>query len=256
MLLAVDVGNTHTVFGVYAGPDLKGRWRVATAPAATEDELWVVLRGLLDEERIAPAELEAIIIASVVPSLSDALTGLSGRYLDLAPIFVGSETDLGIEVNVNPPAAAGADRLANAVAAAHKYGVPAVVVDMGTATTFDVLNPDGAYIGGIIAPGVHAAAENLFSRAARLAKVDIRPPVRIIGDSTEESLHSGLYLGTLAMIDGLLAGISEDLGQEPVVIFTGGLSAPFETAFAERGAVDRDLTLDGLRLIHARVGGA
>jgi type III pantothenate kinase len=255
MLLAVDVGNTHTVFGVYAGPDLRGRWRVATTPVATEDELWVVLRGLLEEERIAPAELEAIIIASVVPSLSDALTGLCDRYLDREPIFVSSEIDLGLDVKVQPPTAAGADRLANAVAAAHKYGVPAIVVDMGTATTFDVLNADGAYIGGIIAPGVHAAAENLFSRAARLAKVDIRPPAGIIGDSTEESLHSGLYLGTLAMIDGLLAGISGELGREPAVIFTGGLSAPFEAAFAERGAVDQDLTLDGLRLIHSRLAG-
>ena len=255
MLLAVDVGNTHTVFGVYAGQDLKGHWRVATTPVATEDELWVVLRGLLDEASIAPAELEAIIIASVVPSLSDAVSGMCGRYLDREPIFVGSDIDLGLEVSVHPSSAAGADRLANAVAAAHKYGVPAVVVDMGTATTFDVLDADGVYIGGIIAPGVHAAAENLFSRAARLAKVDIRPPVRIIGDSTEESLRSGLYLGTLAMIDGLLAGISKDLGQEPAVVFTGGLAAPFETAFAERGTVDPELTLDGLRLIYARVAG-
>jgi type III pantothenate kinase len=255
MLLAIDVGNTHTVLGVFDGEELLVEWRVTTDPEATGDELWVTLKGLLVEGGTDPGDLEALVVASVVPLLSDALQTLCRRYLRLEPLIVSGDMDIGIGVAVEPPRAAGADRLANAVAAGELYGRPAVVVDLGTATTFDVIDADGTYLGGIITPGVFTAAEDLYRRAARLSEVEIEPPADVIGHTTEEGLRSGLYLGTLAMIDGLLARLAERLGARPAVVFTGGLSHPFEEAFQERGAVDPWLTLHGLRLIHRNVTG-
>lgn len=253
MLLAMDVGNTHTVIGVYDGSHLRVHWRTTTNPEATGDEIWVVVRGLLQDGEIAPSSLTSVIIASVVPMLEDALLGLCTRYIGMEPLMVDGRMELGIEVKVDPPTAAGADRLANAVAAGEKYGRPAVVVDMGTATTFDVIDAEGAYLGGVITPGIVAAAEELYRRAARLAEVDMHPPRSVIGSTTEESLRSGLYLGTLAMIDGIVERIAAELGQEPTLIFTGGLSSPFEKAFSERGIVDPLLTLEGLRIIQERI---
>jgi type III pantothenate kinase len=252
MLLAVDIGNTHTVVGVFEDDVLKSNWRVTTSPDATEDELWVMLHALLEEGDVPPQELEAVIVASVVPALTDAMESACDTYLDIKPLFVSSELDLGIQVNVRPPESVGADRLANAVAARHEYGIPAVVVDMGTATTFDVIDGEGAYMGGVIAPGVLTSSEELFRRAARLAKVDIQVPERVIGDTTEASLCSGLYLGTLSMVDGLVEQIACELGTTPAIVFTGGLSTPFREAFADRGEVDPLLTLKGLLLIYRR----
>jgi len=250
MLLAVDIGNTHTVAGVFQDGSLRSHWRVSTSPDATEDEMWVMLRALLKEGDVSPGDLDAVIVASVVPSLTDVIETACATYLNMKPLLVSSDLDLGIEVRVKPPEAAGADRLANAVAARQEYDLPVVVVDMGTATTFDVVDGEGAYIGGSIAPGVLTSSEELFRRAARLAKVDIQRPEKAIGDTTESSLRSGLYLGTLAMIDGILESITRELGTTPTVVFTGGLATPFKEAFAERGEIDPLLTLKGLRLIY------
>ncbi|MFO7769582.1 MAG: type III pantothenate kinase [bacterium] len=256
MLLAVDVGNTHTVLGVYEEGGLRAHWRVATAVRATEDEMWVMLRALLHEREVRPADLDAVVIASVVPVMTDALKNVCVRYLATEPLLVEAHLDLGMEIRVDPPASVGADRLANAVAAREYHGRPAVVVDLGTATTFDVIGTEGDYLGGIIAPGVYTAAEDLFRRAAKLAKVEILPPLQAIGRSTSESLRAGLFLGNLAMVDGLLERIRGELEEEPAVVFTGGLSTPFKEAFEERGRVDPFLTLGGLQLIHARIRGA
>ncbi len=252
MLLAVDIGNTHTVVGVFEEGSVRAHWRVSTFPDATEDEMWVMLRALLSEGNVVPEELEAVIVASVVPALTDSIEAACLNYLDRKALLVSTDLDLGITVGVHPPEAAGADRLANAVAARYEYSLPAVVVDMGTATTFDVVDEEGTYIGGAIAPGVLTSSEELYRRAAKLAKVDIQAPASAIGNTTESSLRSGLYLGTLSMIDGILDRIASELGREPVVIFTGGLAAPFEEAFGERGEVDPLLTLKGLRLIYER----
>lgn len=255
MLLAVDIGNTHIVLGVYEGEDLKVHRRTLTQPGATSDDVRVGLRALLDGDISSLDAVEAVVIASVVPVLTESWTAMCREHMGIEPVLVDARLDLGIEVRVAPPSAAGADRLANAVAARHRYGSPAVVVDLGTATTFDVIAADGAYLGGVIAPGVKTASEELFRRAARLAKVEIVPPEQVIGSTTEASLRSGLYLGTLAMIDGLLERIRGELGGDPHIIFTGGLTHPFQAAFAERGRVDPWLTLEGLRLIHDRVAG-
>lgn len=255
MLLAIDIGNTHTVTGIYEGTDLRVHWRTATVPEATGDEMWVMLRAFLDDAGIAQGDLENIVVASVVPALTDAIEDVSRQRLGKEPLLVSSELKLGIEIGVHPPEVTGADRLANAVAASYRYGKPVIVVDMGTATTFDVVDSSGTYLGGAISPGVLTGSEELFRRAAKLAKVDICAPERAIGSTTEASLCSGIYLGTLAMIDGLLEKIASELEGEPVIVFTGGLTHPFEEEFASRGIVDPLLTLDGLRLIHERITG-
>ena len=256
MLLAVDIGNTHTVAGVFENGSLRSHWRVSTSPDATRDEMWIMLRALLKEGEVAPGDLDKVIVASVVPTLTEVIESASATYLNLKPVLVSSDLDLGIDINVIPPEAVGADRLANAVAAKEDYGLPVIVVDMGTATTFDVVNEKGAYVGGAIAPGVLTSSEELFRRAARLAKVDIQKPEKAIGDTTESSLRSGLFLGTLAMIDGILESIKRELDSDPVVVFTGGLSTPFLEAFEERGQIDPLLTLKGLRLIAERNPGS
>ncbi len=256
MLLALDIGNTHTVGGVFRAAERVAEWRTSTDPDATADGFWMQLGGFLREADVRPADLRAVIVASVVPSLDPAVRCVCRSRLELDPLIVSAALDLGLPVRVEPPEAAGADRLANAVAARHGYGAPAIVVDLGTATTFDVIDAAGDYIGGIIAPGVLSASEVLFTRAARLARVEIRPPLRAIGSTTEQSLRSGLYLGTLAMIDGLLELVRAELdvagGPEPALIFTGGVTKLFAEDLARRGTVDEHLTLEGLRLIHVR----
>lgn len=252
MLLAVDIGNTHTVAGIYDGEELKAHWRAATSPGATEDELWMVFHAFLEDAGIGVDELDAVVVASVVPALTDAIEGVCTRRLGAPPLIVSSDLDLGIDIAVDPPESTGADRLANAVAVNSRYSVPAVVVDMGTATTFDVVDDSGTYLGGVIAPGVLTGSEELFRRAARLAKVEIHPPEKVIGSTTDSSLRSGVYLGTLSMIDGLIEKINAELGAEPVVVFTGGLCVLFEDDFHKRGIVDPLLTLEGLRLIYER----
>ncbi len=253
MLIAVDIGNTHTVLALFEGEVLRAGWRTATAAEVTGDELWMVFRPFLEDAGIALDAIDSMVMASVVPSLTEVVHELCVRRFGFEPLIVTCELDLGIGIAVDPPEAAGADRLANAVAACERYPLPAIVVDMGTATTFDVIDQKGTYLGGVIAPGVLTGSEELFKRAARLAKVDIRPPERIIGSTTQSSLRSGIYLGTLAMIDGMIASISTELETAATIIFTGGLASLFETDFPERGTLDPLLTLEGLRLIHDRV---
>jgi len=257
MLLALDIGNTHTVGGVYEGPERVAEWRTVTDAAATADDFWLRLHGFLTETGVAPEQLTAAVLASVVPALDPVVRCTCRTRLGLEPLVVTHEADLGLTVGVRPPEAAGADRLANAVAARNRYGAPAVVVDLGTATTFDVVDAAGDYVGGIIAPGVLSSSEVLFARAARLARIELSPPERAIGSSTPESLRSGLYLGTLALIDGLLERVQSELatgaeGQTPTIIFTGGVTKLFAADLARRGTVDEHLTLEGLRLIYER----
>lgn len=255
MLIAVDIGNTHTIIALFEGELLRANWRTATAAGVTGDEMWMVFRSFMDDAGISPDEIDAMVVGSVVPALTEVLQEVCDLRFGFDPLIVTCDLDLGIGIAVEPPEAAGADRLANAVAAGRKYSVPAIVVDMGTATTFDVIDSDGTYVGGAIAPGVLTGSEELFKRAARLAKVDIRPPEAVIGSTTQSSLQSGIYLGTLAMIDGMITRIIAEMDVEPVVIFTGGLSSLFEEDFTQRGTLDALLTVEGLRMIHERVAG-
>lgn len=249
-LLAIDVGNTHTLAGVFQGDELLHEWRISTERGATPDELAAAHDQILRLRGGGLDGLDAMIVASVVPALTAGYQELGARYMDRPALVVGPGIRTGMPVVIDNPRELGADRLVNSVAAHRRYGGPCIVVDFGTATTFDVVSEDGEYLGGIIAPGVETSMEALTSRAARLAGVELRPPTRVIGRSTVESMRSGLILGTVAMVDGLVARIQQELGETAVVVATGGL-APVVCALSEEiEHHDPMLTLDGLRLIY------
>ncbi len=249
MLLAVDAGNTHTVFGLFDAKRLHADWRIATRNEITADELGVLLLALLAKADIEPARVDGMIVASVVPDLNEVLEATGERYFDCKPLFVGPGLKSGMSILYENPHEVGADRIVNAVAAQARYGAPVIVLDFGTATTFDVVGPKGEYLGGVIAPGLGASAEALFQKAARLHHVSIQAPTRVIGRHTEQSLQSGLYYGYAALVQGLVARIRAELGAEAPVVATGGLAPVFEPELDFLEAVDLDLTLTGLRLL-------
>lgn len=249
-LLAIDVGNTHTLAGVFQGDELLHEWRISTERGATPDELAASHDQILRLRGGGLDGLDAMVVSSVVPALTAGYQELGARYMDRPALVVGPGIKSGMPVDIDNPRELGADRLVNSVAAFRQYGGPCIVVDFGTATTFDAVSADGRYLGGVIAPGVETSMEALTSRAARLAGVELKAPARVIGRSTVESMRSGLILGTVAMVDGLVSRIREELGGDAVVIATGGL-APLVTALSEEiQHHDPMLTLDGLRLIH------
>jgi len=252
MLLAVDVGNTHTVLGLFEGPRRIADWRVATRHTMTCDELGVLWRSLLEQADLTHRELEGMIVCSVVPDLDGAIAATGQKYFAQQPLFVGPGIKTGLPILYENPHEVGADRIVNAVAAKERYGAPVVVLDFGTGTTFDVVSANGEYVGGIIAPGLGVSAEALFSKAARLPRVEVRRPEGVVGRNTEESLRAGLYYGYLSMVEGLITRISESLDQPAPVIGTGGLVAVFAEDLAVLHAVDPGLTLEGLRLIWVR----
>ncbi len=251
MLLAIDVGNTNTQFGVFDGATLRADWRLATRGNGTADEMGLLSLSLLEREEIATEDISGIVVASVVPPLTGALARMSQRYFGVEPLLVSADLVDDLPVLYDPPGDVGADRIVNAVAARQKYGVPAVVVDFGTATTFDVINDEGAYLGGVIATGVGVSADALFARAARLPRVDIARPEQVIGRSTVGSVRSGLFYGYADLVDGLLRRISLELGAEPTVIATGGWAVTIGEACERIQHIDLLLTLEGLRFIHA-----
>lgn len=252
MLLAVDAGNTHTVLGLFEGERRRGDWRLPTRTESTEDELSVLVLALLERAGFTPDDVEAMVVASVVPDLNPVLARTARETFGCEPLFIGPGTKTGMPILYENPHEVGADRIVNAVAAVSRFGAPVVVLDFGTATTFDVVDPRGAYLGGVIAPGLGLSAEALFSRAARLHRVDIVPPARVIGRNMEQSLQSGLFLGYVALVEGLVRRILDELGQPAPVVATGGLAEVFEPRIAGLAAVDPHLTLDGLRILWER----
>ncbi|MDI6901087.1 MAG: type III pantothenate kinase [Anaerosomatales bacterium] len=252
MILAVDVGNTQTVLGLFDGDTLEGHWRISTETMLTADELRVQIGGLLALDGCAWADVERLVIASVVPALTLAYEEVAERATALAPMVVGPGIKTGIAIRYDNPHEVGADRIVNAVAVFEAYGGPAIVVDFGTATTLDVIADDGAYLGGAIAPGVETSAEALFRRAARLASVDLEPPDRVIGRNTRESVQAGLLLGEAVMVDGLVRRAWSELGGPCEVVATGGLAERMAELCETIGHVDADLTLRGLSLIYRR----
>jgi len=252
MLLAVDVGNSHTVFGIFRGEELSADWRIATRRDSTADEIGVQLRALFAETGIPRENVKGLIISSVVPDMNAVLADAGRRYLGQDPLFVGPGIKTGMPIHYENPHEVGADRIVNSVAAMALYGAPVIVLDFGTATTFDVVDSTGSYLGGTIAPGLAVSAEALFERAARLHRVDIKRPSRVIGRNTEESMQAGLYFGYSGLVEGLVARIRTELGCEALVIATGGLSPGFEDELSFVHAVRLDLTLIGLRLLWER----
>ena len=245
MLLAVDVGNTQTVLGLYASDRLVEDWRVATDRTRTGDELAVLLGGLLD-----PDSVEGICLSTTVPSILREWQGLAQRWAHAPLLVVGPGVKTGIPIRYDDPREVGPDRIVNAVAARERYGAPAIVVDFGTSTNFDVVSPEGEYVGGVLAPGIEISMEALFARAARLVDVDFAAPPSVIGKTTVGGLQSGLVNGFAGQVDGIVGHIRAELeAPSAPVIATGGLAeliAPHSTTI-ER--VDPFLTLDGLRLV-------
>jgi type III pantothenate kinase len=245
MLLAVDVGNTQTVLGMYQGTDLVDNWRLATERTRTGDELGVLLGGLLDPEAVS-----GICLSTTVPSIVREWERLAERWAQASLLIVGPGVKTGIPIRYDDPREVGPDRIVNAVAARERYGAPAIVVDFGTSTNFDVVSPAGEYVGGVLAPGIEISMEALFARAARLVDVDFAAPASVIGKTTVAGLQSGLVYGFAGQVDGIVARIREEL-ESPTApaIATGGLAelvAP-HSAVIER--VDPFLTLEGLRLV-------
>jgi type III pantothenate kinase len=244
VLLAVDVGNTQTVLGLYPDGDLADHWRLATERSTTADELGVVLSGLLDLDAV-----DGICLASTVPVLVREWELLASKWAGAPLLVVGPGVKTGIPIRYDDPREVGADRIVNAVAAKERYGAPVVVVDFGTSTNFDVVSPEGEYVGGVIAPGIEISMEALFARAARLVKVDYSAPASVIGKTTVGGLQSGLVYGFAGQVDGIVGRIREELGVDARVVATGGLADLVSPHSRTVERVDPFLTLEGLRLV-------
>jgi len=252
MLLAIDIGNTHTVLGIYQGEELLSHWRISSSPARTEDEYWILMKNLFEGRGLDIEAINGVIISSVVPNLTPIFDKLSRGFLEIDPVIVDHTLDLGIEILYKDPAAVGADRICNAVAGFEKYGGPLIIVDFGTATTLDVISAKGEYLGGIIAPGLETSALDLFKRTAKLPRVELKFPTELIGRDTESAMQSGIMYGAVEQVDGLVRRIKKEMGQAEVVA-TGGLASLVVEKSRTIDKVEPFLTLEGLKIIYNRV---
>ncbi|MGA2097671.1 MAG: type III pantothenate kinase [Candidatus Acidiferrum sp.] len=249
MLLTIDVGNTNTVLGVFRGDELIANWRLTTARQQTVDEYGVLTRNLFTIAGLDRESISGVIISSVVPPVNWTLAEMSRIYFGQKALFVEAGVKTGMAVLVDNPLEVGADRIVNGVAAFHKFGGPCIVVDFGTAITFDAISTRGEYLGGVIAPGLGIASEALFARAARLPRVEIKDPGKVIGTNTVTHMQAGLYYGAVDMVDGMLTRMKAELGGEVKVVATGGQASLVARGSKQIQHTDEFLTLTGLRLI-------
>jgi len=254
MLLAIDVGNTHVVVGVFDGAKLVGRWRFASGVSRTEDEFWALIRSLSQDDGVNLRRVKRAAISSVVPNLTSVVEKMLQRYLDLEPLVITAALDFGMPILYEDPLAVGADRLCNAVAGYQQFGGPLVVIDFGTATTLDVVTEKGEYLGGIICTGLETSAYLLHRYAAKLPKVELAFPAELIGRSTENAIRSGLMWGAVEMVDGLVRRLKAELGGSTRTVATGGLARVIVPKLREVDSIEPNLTLHGIRLICDRVG--
>lgn len=250
MLLVLDVGNTHTVLGVYREENLLGHWRIRSEPYRTPDEIGVLLRSLFDLAGVRVAEIHGIAMSSVVPSLTAVFVEMARTYFEQEPLVVGPGMRTAIPIHYEDPREVGADRIVNAVAGYAMYRSSLIIVDFGTATTFDYVNPDGAYMGGMIAPGLTISMEALFARASKLPKVALNRPPRVLGRNTVQAMQSGILFGYASLVDGLIERLTEEVGGNPTVVATGGLAPLVAEQTRHIQHVEELLTLHGLRILY------
>ena len=251
MLLAIDIGNTNLVLGVFEQNILRRSWRVSTRHDRTTDEYAVLCQRLFELAGLETAQLQAVVVSSVVPPLNDCFEELSRRYFNLQPHFVTPETQKLIQIRYHPVSDVGADRIVAAIAAREMVAPPVIVVDFGTATTFDAISREGDYLGGVIAPGIKISAEALFRYASRLPRIEIRKPTRIIGDSTVASMQSGVFFGYLGLVEGVIARMQAELGPSSVIA-TGGLASRLANHISVVDRVEEDLMLSGLQIYYEK----
>jgi type III pantothenate kinase len=254
MLLAIDVGNTNIVIGVFRGDALVHTWRLTTIRERTSDELGILVTNLCDRHEIRKTDISGIVLASVVPPLTATVVSMVTEYFGRVPLLFDPAVNGGMPILIDNPTEVGADRVANGIAAFDAYGngLPLIVVDFGTATTFDAVSAKGEYLGGVICPGPTVSAEALFQRAARLPRIDVKKPPRVIGTNTVAAMQSGLFWGYVDMVEGLLRRIKAELGGAAVVLATGGLAPVVAPESNLIDHVDPELTLRGLRLVWER----
>ena len=251
-ILVIDVGNTNTVLGLYEGATLRALWRLATSLDRTADEYGILIHNLFAWEKLSASDISGMMIASVVPPMNFVLAEMARKYFKMEAHFLGPGTRTGMAILVDNPQEVGADRIADAVAAFEKYGGPCIVMDFGTAITFDCVSPKGEYLGGVIMPGIGIAAEALFDRTAKLPRVEFREPDRVIGTNTISHIQSGLFYGAVDAVDGMLGRLCAVLGKQTKVIATGGEAPMVAGSSKYKPTLDSSLTLDGLRIIYYR----
>lgn len=252
MLLAIDVGNTNIMLGVFEEDKIRVCWRIATHRDNTDDELGIIFKNLLREDNLSVSDITSVVISSVVPPLMYSLEKMSNKYFSLKPLVVGPGVKTGLNILLDNPREVGADRIVNAVAGYSLYGGPLVIVDFGTATTFCVITENGDYLGGAIAPGIGISTEALFEKAAKLPRVELQKPRQIIGKDTISSMQSGIIYGFAGQVDGIVRRIFKELSLKPLVVATGGLANLIAPESETIDHVNPLLTLEGLRMIQRR----
>ena len=254
MLFVVDVGNTETVIGLYEGEKLRTHWRLSSKTPRTSDECWILLKAWCESQSIPMSEIQGFVISSVVPSLTAVFRDVAAKYLGQESFIVTAETDTGLKILYDTPSTVGADRICNAVAGYFHHGGPLIIVDFGTATTFDVISERGEYLGGAIALGVMGASQELHRLAAKLPRVDMLFPPAVVGKTTETSIQSGIMFGTVALVDGMVGRIAEEMGWKVFrAVATGGVAPMIAEKSKKIQTIEPYLTLEGMRLIFERL---